>query len=687
MTASHAPVAPSVLPALNAVPAKRVTAFREGLRLGETVLPLYAGAMHYFRHAPEEWAAGLDAMVAMGLKLVDIYVPWGVHETRPEHFDFGEVHPWLDVAQFVRMAGERGLYVIVRPGPHINAELTYFGLPERVVWNSDCQARTPKGNPVMLPMVPLGFPVPSYASDAFHDETARWFEAVGNVLAPLRYPDGPIVMVQIDNEGALYFRDGAYDQDYHPDAIRQFREYLRAKYHHIRDLRTAWNQDQLQFATVEAPTKFDAVEATQLARHMDWVEFHEVMLANAFARFTVALEDAGLSGLATMHNLPMGEAATPLNPARMRGAIDVVALDYYHHATPEGHAVIARRTTELVCRTEGTNTPAFGAEIGAGFPPFFAPMDEKDSLYTLLGAMAYGLRGFNLYMAVDRDRWVGAPIDVHGTPRPFADSYRAILRALDRTQFHTLRRRAEVRLVMPRSLRRLARAAHAFGPITPTAFHISGAGYGQSMLEGDLGLGETAPLVAQQYLEAFERALDERGIPYGFVGGEGLAESISGAKWVISALAGGVKREFVEDLRKAAQAGIRVTVGPRIPTRDGSMREMDAPHDISGLELLTLDDFAQVQALVGRRVDELQLRGHTASPPSVKVTLHEDAQGAARVLFVMNPTPVLQTTFLALREPHELCDAIDESAPRIAREGGGFTVQMPARSVRIFEIK
>jgi len=183
--------------------------------------------MHYWRHAPEQWGPCLDAMKAMGLRVVDTYVPWGIHETAQGAFDFGEKFARLDVARFIGLCHERGLHVIARPGPHINAELTWFGLPERVVWDPACQARTPRGNPVILPIVPTAFPVPSYASDAFHDEAALWFEAVGKVLAPLQYPHGPIVMWQIDNEGALYFRDGPYDQDYHPDAVRLFRSFLR----------------------------------------------------------------------------------------------------------------------------------------------------------------------------------------------------------------------------------------------------------------------------------------------------------------------------------------------------------------------------------------------------------------------------------------------------------------------------
>ena len=67
----------------------------------------------------------------------------------------------------------------------------------------------------------------------------------------------------------------------------------------------------------------------------------------------------------------------------------------------------------------GARRPAYGAEVGAGFPPFFAPLDEDDSMYALMAAMAYGLRGFNLYMAVERDRRIGAPLNPHGRARPW----------------------------------------------------------------------------------------------------------------------------------------------------------------------------------------------------------------------------------------------------------------------------
>lgn len=677
------------------------------LRDRQEVLPLWAGAMHYWRHAPEQWGACLDAMKAMGLRVVDTYIPWGVHETAQGAFDFGESFARLDVARFMRLCAERGLYVVARPGPHINAELTWFGLPERVVWDRECQARTPRDNPVILPIVPTAFPVPSYASDAFHDEAAIWFEAVGRVLAPLQYPHGPIVMWQIDNEGALYFRDGPYDQDYHPDAIRLFRAYLRENYANVKLLRDAWNDPAVTFATANPPHRFDAKTADDLPRHIDWMELHEHLLAEAMARFAKALESAGCASVPTMHNLPLGEAATALNAGRIAQVVDIVGLDYYHPANPKHHMTILRRTGELAARCEGAAAPAYGAEVGAGFPPFFAPLDEKDSLYTLMSALAYGLRGFNLYMAVDRDRWVGAPIDERGLPRKLADDYHALIEALDRVSFNSLRRRVPVRLVVPRALRRLSRATHAFGPVTPAIFNITGAGPLESCLEDDLGLGReaagdahdptdpdrfmpAAPIAGESFVRTFERALLARGVPFAYAGGEVLAASIEGASWIVCTTTGGLKREVLDTLRDAQAAGAAVTIGPTIPKRDGSMRLLERPHDVRGLELEPLEDPARADALVARFVETLSLPSFPCDPSTVFVTVHEDEAGVPKVAFVMNPEPqeVLATVGVGARA-RALVDLIPQTrnTTRIEQQAGGFVVQLPPRSVRMFSIE
>jgi len=658
----------------------------QGLDLGDgAVLPLWAGAMHYWRHPPGDWRAGLEAMRTMGLRLVDTYVPWGVHETGPGEYDFGRRDPRLNVARFLEMAHEVGLRCVLRPGPHINAELTFFGLPERIVWDPECQARTPGGQPVILPMVPVMFPVPSYASDSFLAETTRWYRAVGAEIGRLRWPEGPVVLVQVDNEGALYFRDGQYDQDYHPDAVQAFRKFLRAKYgRKVSELRDAWGDETIDFAAVDPPRRFDARETRQLVRHMDWAEFHERLLSSAMERMAVALADAGLDGIPTTHNLPLGESATPLNPGRMT-AIDLVGLDYYHRATPTEHLAIVRRTTELACRCEGRGGPAFGAEVGAGFPPFFAPLDERDSMYALMCAMAYGLRGFNLYMAVERDRWIGAPIDPRGRPRPLAAQYARLLGALERTGFHTLRRRAPVRLVVPRSLRRLARATHAFGPLTPALFNVAGAGWSESVLERDFGLDAPPVMAAEAYLRAFERALHTRGVPFAYAGGETVELSTAGAKWIVCASPGGLKPHLVDSLHVMRRAGAVVTMGPRAPDLDGNMRPLKRPLDVRGFEIEPLDDLARADSLVARRIDDLGLPTWPVDPIDAHAAVHEDAGGAPRVVFVMNPTDGDLVVRVSLSGVDALVDAVGEG--RVVRAGGALDVNVPARVVRMMQIE
>jgi beta-galactosidase len=648
---------------------------------GAGVVPLWAGAMHYWRHPPNEWRTCLEAIKNMGLRLVDTYIPWGVHETAPGEYDFGERDPRLDVARFLQTAHEVGLPCVFRPGPHINAELTFFGVPERIVWDPRCQARTPGGHPVMLPIVPLAFPVPSYASDAFLEETTLWYRAVGQRFSRFCWPEGPIVLVQVDNEGALYFRDGQYDQDYHPDAVQAFREFLRAKYRRsVRALRSAWGDEGVGFGTVEPPKRFDARETRDLARHVDWAEFHEELLSTAMDRMAVSLADAGFAGLPTSHNLPLGESATPLNPARLT-AIDLVGLDYYHKATPAEHWAILRRTTELACRCEGREKPAFGAEVGAGFPPFFSPLDENDSLYALMCALAYGLRGFNLYMAVERDRWIGAPIDPHGRPRPLAAKYARLLAALDRAAFHTLRRRAPVRLVVPRALRRLARVTHAFGPLTPALFNVAGAGWRETVLERDFGLDAPPVMAAEAYLRAFERALHARGVPFAYAGGETVAHSTAGARWIVCASAGGLKPHFVDSLHAARESGVLVTIGPRVPELDGGMRPLRRPVDVTGFDIEPLEELARADALVARRIDELELPTFPVDPIDAHVAVHEDADGVARVVFIMNPTLTDVVARASLAGVAALTDALGEG--RVARAGGALDVSVPARSVRM----
>jgi beta-galactosidase len=343
-------------------------------------------------------------------------------------------------------------------------------------------------------------------------------------------------------------------------------------------------------------------------------------------------------------------------------------------------------------------------------------LDEKDSEYTLLAALAYGLRGYNLYMAMDRDRWLGAPITKEGFLQPSAAFYRRLNEALERLAFHTLRRRVPVRLLVPRALRRLARASHAFGPLSPSAFHVMGRSVAESCFEEDLGLGPSSPsedgastspvVLADAFLRRVAEALEIRGVPYAFSGGEGVlpsgvsadgdpraatSDALVGASWVVVAAAHGLKPELVETLRThAQQPGHRVTLGPTVPTLDGALRPLTTPFDGTGFSLVDLWDGSGAADAVADAIRAFHLPTFPVEGQAGFITVHETQDGEVRAIFAMNPYPEDRVIAFALPGVRALQDALAptaESPPApLEKTTGAFRIPVAARSVRLFSV-
>jgi beta-galactosidase len=666
---------------------RRVRLDRSGLILGEERVPLVAASVHYWRLSRAAWRPALEAVRELGVRLVDTYVPWSVHERAQGEYDFGQVEPRLDLTGFLDIVRELGLLAIVRPGPHVNAELTGFGIPHRVLWNEACQARSPAGRPVILPALPLAFPVPSYASRVFFDEATLWLAAVARLLSPQRWPEGPVVLVQIDNEAALYFRDGVYDQDYHPDAVEQYRRFLRSKYGKVAPLRAAQRDESSTFETVTPPTTFAPGEGGPLARHLDWAEFQETMISGALYRFRRILEGNGLEGLPVFHNLPMSEHATPLDPARLEQAVNFVAADYYHRASPGDRRQIARRTTTLVLRAEARSAPAYGAEMAAGLPPFFPPMDAEDNAFNVMTALAYGLRGFNIYMAVGRDRWAGGPIDTTGRSRPGAEFWTRLIAAFERSHFDQLRRAVPVRIIVPRSVRRLMRVAHAFGPLSAAAFHLADDGAERGAFEDPLAPDGPHVVEVERFMRLLQDALDAARIPFGYGSDDQTEASLREAAWTLCVCPGALPRAAVELLARGVMSSRAVSVGPRLPERDDGWNPM-APRIPSPVNarvpLLLPTGASELAEAIEAAARELSLPRLGVEPAAVYSTLHEDAEGRPRVLFAINPDTRDHQARLAAPAAVGARDAL--TGEPVVRDADRFALRVPARSVRMLEL-
>ncbi|MDC5697134.1 beta-galactosidase [Intrasporangium calvum] len=149
---------------------------------------IISGAIHYFRVHPDLWEDRLRRLAAMGLNTVETYVAWNFHERRRGEVDFTGPR---DLARFVRLAGDVGLDVIVRPGPYICAEWDFGGLPAWLMKGEAMALRT--------------------SAPRFLEALDAWFDAVCPVLVPLLSTHGgPVVAVQVENEYGSFGDDAAY---------------------------------------------------------------------------------------------------------------------------------------------------------------------------------------------------------------------------------------------------------------------------------------------------------------------------------------------------------------------------------------------------------------------------------------------------------------------------------------------
>jgi len=149
---------------------------------------IISGEMHYARIPREYWRDRLKKARAMGLNTVSTYVFWNAHEPKPGAYDFSGL---LDVAAFIRLAQEEGLYVILRPGPYSCAEWDLGGFPAWLFAEPGITLRS--------------------TDEKFLTPAERWLKRLGRELAPLQLSrGGPILAVQVENEYGSFGSDKLY---------------------------------------------------------------------------------------------------------------------------------------------------------------------------------------------------------------------------------------------------------------------------------------------------------------------------------------------------------------------------------------------------------------------------------------------------------------------------------------------
>jgi beta-galactosidase len=150
---------------------------------------IISGEMHPARIPVEYWRQRIQMAKAMGCNTIAAYVFWNYHESEPGVFDFQTGNH--NIAQFIKIVQEEGLFLILRPGPYVCAEWDFGGLPSYLLSIPDIKVR---------------------CMDPRYTEAAdRYIKTLSLQVKDLQVTKGgPILMVQAENEYGSYGNDRTY---------------------------------------------------------------------------------------------------------------------------------------------------------------------------------------------------------------------------------------------------------------------------------------------------------------------------------------------------------------------------------------------------------------------------------------------------------------------------------------------
>ncbi|WP_216699339.1 alpha-amylase family protein [Actinotalea ferrariae] len=672
---------------------------------GEEV-SLYGGAVHYWRLERDRWEGILDSVKRMGFTMISIYIPWEAHEIEKGRFDFGEINPSNDIDAFLTLCEQKGFKIVVRPGPQINSELTWFGYPERILADERLHAVSAKGSKVILTQVPKPIPALNYASDAFYEETALWYDAICSILAKHAYPHGGIVSAQVDNEMAYFFGVNAYIADYSVESLEGYRRFLLGKYGDLPAVASAYSRQYGEPADIEPPRRFEATDKLDIPWYADWAEYREQYLVDSMDRLAGMMRERGLGGITLFHNYPHplgpGGAAsgftTPFNLMRLEEKLDFVGFDIYSRKELFSHV------KTVASYVVGTSRYPYIPEFIAGVWPWYLnPGDWHDEEFVTKAALMQGIRGFSRYMLVERDRWLDSPVRRDGRERPEKVAmFGNVNTMLDRGEYHRFRRDADVLLLANREYDRLEATSVLVS--FPGDFLETPSGFSEyagpvTVSESTLGFDQPVQLAKGTWFGAFSEALAGTGASTVLSDTDLRPERWAGRKVVVLTtldyLDEGVQRGLVDFARE----GGHVVVGPKVPELDSVMRPCSVLADAIGEArsadgVVTVDvgsgsitvvsDLQSVPQAVADVVRDAGVHEVTTNDPRLDVTIHSDPQDPSTVLvFVANPSaePIDAEVSMGvgIKEVQEVWDGRD-----VTTSGGSIAEPMAPYSIHVY---
>jgi hypothetical protein len=188
--------------------------------------PYFAAEFDYFRVARDRWEFSLIRLIQMGLAAVSISVPWGFHEFKEGTIDLtGATAPRRNLVELIELCAVFKLHCWLKLGLYSdNKGLLNDGLP---LW----LAKEGEGLEQILP-----------------EMVERWHKVLSQQLKQYQWPEGPIVLLQLDD------RPGQKQPIYNKQLTEvKWPIWLRKRYHGLEALNAAYGAAYHSVSEVEFP--------------------------------------------------------------------------------------------------------------------------------------------------------------------------------------------------------------------------------------------------------------------------------------------------------------------------------------------------------------------------------------------------------------------------------------------------
>ncbi len=166
----------------------KLTYDKNGFYMNGEKFIIRSGAMHYWRIPREYWYDRLLKLKECGFNTLETYTAWNLHEKNEGQFDFSGN---LDIAKYIEMATELGLYVILRPGPYICAEWEFGGFPAWLLKYEKMDLRC--------------------YDETYLSKVRNYYSELLSRVRPYTAGNGGnLIMIQVENEYGSYGNDKKY---------------------------------------------------------------------------------------------------------------------------------------------------------------------------------------------------------------------------------------------------------------------------------------------------------------------------------------------------------------------------------------------------------------------------------------------------------------------------------------------